>query len=111
MTTQTEIGDAARKLLTRGAREVVITLGERGALWVTYTQNQFVPAFRVQAVDTTAAGDAFNAGLAVALARGAEMTLALRYASAVAALSVTRFGAQSSLPSRVEVEHFLAMSS
>lgn len=110
VTTPTQIESAARALLARGVRAVVITLGERGALWATRAQMQIVPAFRVQAVDTTAAGDAFNGGLAVALARGEEMAAAIRYASAVAALSVTRFGAQPSLPSRVEVDDFLAVS-
>ncbi|MEW5718571.1 MAG: ribokinase [Chloroflexota bacterium] len=108
VTTQTGIENAARQLLALGAREVVMTLGERGALWATRAQMQIVPAFRVEPVDTTAAGDAFNGGLAVALARGEEMEPAIRFASAVAALSVTRFGAQSSLPSKRAVESFLS---
>ena len=107
MTTQAGIENAARALLALGARAVVLTLGERGALWATPAQMRSVPAFRVQPVDTTAAGDAFNGGLAVALARGDEMEPAIRYACAVAALSVTRFGAQPSLPSKLQVAEFL----
>ncbi len=84
-----------------------MTLGERGALLATPEQMEYVAAFNVRAVDTTAAGDAFNGGLAAALARGDSMVSAIRYASAVAALSVTRLGAQPSLPNRNQVEEFL----
>jgi ribokinase len=111
LTSHVEAEDAARELLAFGASHVIVTLGERGALWATHAQMQCLPAFQVQPVDTTAAGDAFNGGLAVALARGKEMHDALRYASAVAALSVTRWGAQPSLPSQAEVEDFLRVSS
>jgi ribokinase len=106
-TTPTGIANAAKQLLEEGACQVVITLGEQGVLLATREQMEQVPAFQVQAVDTTAAGDAFNGGLAVALARGDDLPIAIRYASAVAALSVTRFGAQPSLPSRNEVAAFL----
>ncbi len=67
-----------------------------------------MPGFNVQAVDSTAAGDAFNGGLAAALARGDDLEAAVRYAQAVAAISVTRPGAQPSLPTAREVEEFLA---
>jgi ribokinase len=95
----------------RGAAGVIVTLGRRGACvaapdGATYA----VPAFRVHAVDTTAAGDAFNAGLAVALVRGAALADAVRYASAVAAVSVTRPGAQPSMPTAAEVRRFIARS-
>ena len=73
----------------------------------TSEQIRRVPGFRVKVVDATAAGDAFNAGLAVALARGESMDTSVRYAHAVAALSVTRLGAQPSLPTAAEVESFL----
>ena len=68
----------------------------------------YVPGHRVEAVDTTAAGDAFSAGLGVALAREAPVGEAVRFANAVAALSVTRRGAQSSMPTADEVSAFLA---
>lgn len=86
---------------------LVVTLGARGCRWVTAGRDESYPPFAVQAVDTTAAGDAFNGGLAVALARGLKMPEALRFASAVGALSVTRLGAMNSLPSAAEVEKFL----
>ena len=106
-TTSDGIAHAARKLLAQGADQVIVTLGEQGALFATRDQTEPIPAFHVQAVDTTAAGDAFNGGLACALAHGANVLQAVRYGSAVAALSVTKFGAQSSLPNQNEVEVFL----
>ncbi len=102
-----QVEAAARRLLDRGAAAVVVTLGRQGALLVTLTQVELVPAFAVRAVDTTAAGDAFNGGLAAALSRGLSLPEAVRYGNAVAALSVTRLGAQPSLPTRDEVVKFL----
>lgn len=99
---------AAQTLLARGVKTVIITLGEAGALWATATHSERVPGFHVQAVDTTAAGDAFNGGLAVALARGELTPSAIRYAHAVAALSVTKLGAQPSLPTAQAVTEFFA---
>lgn len=99
---------AAQKLLRCGPNTVIVTLGEAGALVVTRSDPpQRIPGFRVDAVDATAAGDAFNGGLAVALGRGEPLGEAVRYAHAVAALSVTRLGAQPSLPTAAEVEGFL----
>jgi ribokinase len=95
------------RVLEAGTETVLVTLGQRGVLWATPRSQRIVPAFVVQAVDTTAAGDAFNGGLACALASGLPMGEAIRYANAVAALSVTRMGAQPSLPIRDEVEAFL----
>jgi ribokinase len=102
-------GDAARAaqvLRDAGVRTVIVTLGEEG-VWAQGAETQRVPAFAVQAVDTTAAGDAFNAGLAVALAEGRMLREALTFASATAALTCTRRGAQASLPVRAEVERLL----
>jgi len=99
---------AAEELCRRGARRVVVTLGPRGALVVEASRAVFVPGRPVEAVDTTAAGDAFNGGLACALARGASLDEAVRSASLVGALSVTRMGAQPSLPTSEELEHFSA---
>ena len=99
---------AAGDLLRSGVGTVIVTLGQAGALVATRSDlMQRVPGFKMDAVDATAAGDAFNGGLAVALARGEALEAAVRYAHAVAALSVTRLGAQPSLPDAAEVEAFL----
>ena len=100
---------AAEALLGRGVDTVIITLGEAGALVATRAgPAQRIPGFQVEAVDATAAGDAFNGGLAVALGRGEALIEAVRYAHAVAALTVTRLGAQPSLPTADEVKEFLS---
>jgi ribokinase len=98
----------AEALLARGVRGVVLKMGEHGVYIATADGLRIqVPAFAVKAVDTTAAGDAFNAGFAVALSEGRDPAAAARFASAVAGISVTRNGAQPSLPTRNEVEAFL----
>ncbi|MFF8270838.1 ribokinase [Streptomyces sp. NPDC016562] len=92
--------------------EVVITLGAAGALYAARGQEPLtVPAPRVRAVDTTAAGDTFVGALAVALGEGRPMPRALRWASAAAALSVQRPGAQDSMPARAETDSFAAAQS
>ncbi len=98
---------AAQKLVGMGVEKVVITLGKQGAFVMTRNEKVSVPAFRVEAVDTTAAGDTFCGGLAVALVEGKPLEDALRFASAAAAISVTRMGAQPSAPTRREIEEFL----
>lgn len=100
-------GQAGHALLRRGVGAVVITLGGQGALVVSPAGSQPIPAYPVRAIDTVGAGDAFTAGLAVALAQGASRTDAARYASAVAALATTKPGAQPSLPTEEEVRAFL----
>jgi ribokinase len=105
-----EQGEAAavgRALRAQGARAVIVTLGERGALASSAAGDLVVPAFPVTAVDTTAAGDAFNGALAVALAEGAPLWPALRLATAAAALACTTRGARPSLPRRAEVDALL----
>ncbi|MBW4655587.1 MAG: ribokinase [Kaiparowitsia implicata GSE-PSE-MK54-09C] len=99
---------AAETLQRRGVKTVVIKLGRQGALCLTAEGAFDVPSFPVQAVDTVAAGDAFNGGLAAAIAQGLALPEATRQAAAVAALSVTKAGAQPSLPSRLSLETFLA---
>lgn len=94
-------------LVYRNVAATVMTLGKRGAAVATVEDKIFVPGFEVKAVDTTAAGDAFNGALATAIARGSQIDVATRYACAAAALSVTRLGAQPSLPQAAEVERFL----
>jgi ribokinase len=102
---------AAEKLMASGPGSVILTLGHQGALLVegqpgvlSFTH---LEAYPVQAVDTTAAGDAFVGAIAVALGEGRSLVEAARFASAAAALSVTRQGAQPSLPTRAEVVEFI----
>ncbi|MDR7436940.1 MAG: ribokinase [Armatimonadota bacterium] len=94
---------AADTLLARGCRAAVIKLGERGSYVAAEGVRELAPAVPVQAVDTTAAGDAFAAALAVALAEGRDLRGAVRFATVAAAVSVTRAGAQPSMPRREEV--------
>jgi ribokinase len=98
----------AELLMARGPKNVVIKMGVQGAYIATADGlREMAPAFRVEAVDMTAAGDAFNAGFAVSLLSGRGPLEAARFAAAVAAVSVTRKGAQPSMPTRREVEKFL----
>jgi ribokinase len=100
----------AQLLLERGPKNVVIKMGSQGAFLATASgTREMIPPFRVNAVDSTAAGDAFNAGFAVNLLSGAAPVQAARYAAAVAAVSVTRMGAQPSMPSAREVGKFLKL--
>ncbi len=98
----------AEDLLARGPRAVVLKLGDQGCYYSGPEGRFHAPAFPVQAVDATAAGDTFNGALAVALAEGRPVPEALRFANAAAALSVTRLGAQASIPSREETDRFLS---
>lgn len=96
----------ARELIGRGAKQVVMTMGEKGALIVTASSVMRIPAVEMAAVDTTGAGDAFNAGLATALARGTSLEAAVQFAVVTGGLAVTKEGVIPSLPSRDEVLGF-----
>ncbi len=99
---------AAEQLLASGVENVLLKLGARGCVIAQRNHPlEFVRAFPVEATDTTAAGDAFNAGFAVGLSRGFDASRSAIFASAVAAISVTRPGAQPSMPTRDEVERFV----
>ncbi|MBE0680387.1 MAG: ribokinase [Anaerolineales bacterium] len=98
---------AAHKILKQGVKTVIVTMGSNGALIVTDTQVTHVDAFKVDVVDTTAAGDAFIGGFASAVLRGLNLENAVRYANACGALAATKFGAQPSLPTKEEVERFI----
>ena len=98
--------EAARVLSEMGIQIVIITLGSKGALAYCDGKADFVPALKVEAVDTTAAGDVFNGALTVALSEGRSLTEAVRFACKASAISVTRVGAQSSAPYRNEVDIF-----
>jgi ribokinase len=97
----------AKEVLALGPAAVILKLGENGCLYTDAESTIHTPGFAVEARDTTAAGDTFNAALAVALTEGLTLVESLRFANAAAALSVTRIGAQASIPSRAEVDSFL----
>ncbi len=105
-----EAEDLAQRLRRRGARRMIVKMGAQGALLLSEAESHFWPAIPVPVVDTTAAGDAFNAAFAWALASGQNERDAGRFATAAAALSVTRAGAQPSMPTRDEVEALLRSS-
>jgi ribokinase len=100
--------EAAERLLATGVKAVILTMGVKGFLLAADGAMEFVPALNVRAIDTTAAGDAFTGSLAVTLAQGWTLREAALFANRVAALCVTRLGAQQSMPTRREVEEFAA---
>jgi ribokinase len=101
-----DIDGQAARLIARGSTRVLAKLGARGARLITADGATEWPARHVTPVDTTAAGDAFNGAFAVALAEGADLDRAVRFATTAAAISVTRHGAQPSMPTRAEVDEF-----
>ena len=96
--------EAARLLISRGAKMVLNKRGAAGVLLVTADECRMIPGFKVNVVDTTAAGDSFNAGLAVGLAEGLDIDEAIRLANATGALSTTKAGAQAAMPSRAQAQ-------
>ena len=109
---ESALPETAARLLRLGARNVIIKLGGRGCyLAFADGHRELVPAFRVQPVDTTAAGDAFNGAFAAFLIEGRDPRSSAVFASAAAAISVTRHGAQVSMPTRQEVLSLLAEQS
>lgn len=97
---------AADVLLSRGVENVVMTFGSRGSFIKNRETTERVPACKVEAADTTAAGDVFNGALCVGLAEGKTLIEAVKFATRAAAISVTRMGAQSSVPTRSELDSF-----
>ncbi len=106
ITDQKSAEQAAKKIAGLGVKNVIITLGSKGALAFYDNKFDMIPAYKVEAVDTTAAGDIFNGALTVALEEGRNLSEAVKFASKAAAISVTRVGAQSSAPYRNEVDIF-----
>ncbi len=98
---------AGEQLLARGVGIVIITLGALGALIVSHEGTQHIPGWKVQVVDTTGAGDAFNGALAVSLAEGLSLPDAVSFANAAAALQVTKIGTAPAMPTLAEVEAFM----
>jgi len=107
LTGQNDVLEGARKLLEMGAKAVVVTLGSSGCLYEDTSQEILVEGFKVKAVDSTAAGDAFIGGLLSALGRREDIRTAMTFANAVGAITVTRPGAQESIPTYEEVKDFL----
>lgn len=106
--TAATVAGCAERLQQEGAANVVIKMGKQGAFIASaHGLRRMVPAFKVKAVDSTAAGDAFNGALAVALMRGFSLEDAVRFAAAAGAMSATRAGAQTSMPTAREVAHLL----
>jgi ribokinase len=102
---------AATQLLSRGVRNVIMTLGARGALIKTPTLTKYVAAFNAgPVIDTTGAGDAFNGGLAVGLSEGMSLEEAARFGCIVAGISVTRHGTAPSMPTRAELDKYTERS-
>jgi ribokinase len=106
-----EVESAGRSLLSRGLETLVITLGADGALIISETLSQHIPGYRVEVVDTTAAGDAFIGGLSVDILNGNTLEEAVRRANACGALAATRFGAQPSLPTSEQVDQLMSQTS
>lgn len=98
---------AGRMLVERGVEYAVITMGKDGVVVVSRDLTEHIPAFKVEVVDTTGAGDAFNGALAVFMAEGYDILEACKRANAAASLKITKLGAQEGLPSRDELEDFL----
>ena len=107
ITDKASLETAASALLSRGAANVVVTLGDKGALIVNKSGKKYVPSFKVKPVDTTGAGDAFIGGMAFALLQRKSLKDAVKYGCACGALATTKFGAQPSLPTAQDVREFL----
>lgn len=101
-----EIIEAAKKIKNKGVQKLIITLGERGCLLLKNEETVFFPAYKVDAIDTTAAGDAFIAAFSVGKVNGMDDRSAIEFASKTSAIVVTKVGAQSSLPTLEEVQQY-----
>jgi ribokinase len=99
----------AGKLLGKGVRNVVITLGPKGLFFKNQDEEIWMDAFPVKAIDTTAAGDSFLGALACGLAEGKPIQEVLKLANAAGALATTKLGAQPSLPGKRELEKYLTL--
>ena len=100
--------EGARSLLVSDEQTIIVTMGSEGAQFVRQDADELIPIYNVDVVDTTGAGDAFNGGLAVALAEGKPIQEALVFANATAALAVTKNGASASMPTRAEVDELIS---
>ena len=101
-----DIEKAANVMIEKGVKQLIVTLGSKGSLYIDKDNTKFKKSYKVKAIDTTAAGDSYTGALAVAFAKDKEIDEAMDFASKVGALAVTKEGAQSSLPTIEEVENF-----
>ena len=101
-----DIQKAAQIMIEKGVKELIVTLGSKGSLYINKEKSMFKKAYKVEAVDTTAAGDSYTGALAVALSQDKNIEDAMDFASKVGALSVLKEGAQSSLPTLEDVKNF-----
>lgn len=99
---------AAEWFFAKGVQNVLITLGQRGVFIATKERQEIIPAYKVNAIDTTGAGDAFNGGLVAALAEGKDLWEAAKFANALAAVAVQRLGTTPAMPTRAEIDEFIA---
>ena len=104
--TEEDIQKAAQIMIEKGVKELIVTLGSKGSLYINKEKSMFKKAYKVEAMDTTAAGDSYTGALAVALSQDKNIEDAIDFASKVGALSVLKEGAQSSLPILEDVENF-----
>lgn len=103
------IRNGARWLIDKGVKNVLVTLGDKGVLFVNDTEEKLFPARKVTAVDTTAAGDCFNGAFITGLAEEMSFEEAIMFANLASSLAVTRKGAQSSIPGREELDELSNM--
>lgn len=101
-----DILDAAKTMIEKGVKELIVTLGSKGSLYINKDKSMFKKSYKVEAVDTTAAGDSYTGALSVAFSKNEDIETAMDFASRVGALCVTKEGAQSSLPTLEEVNKF-----
>lgn len=104
--TEEDIQKAAQIMIEKGVKELIVTLGSKGSLYINKEKSMFKKAYKVEAVDTTAAGDSYTGALAVALSQDKNIEDAMDFASKVGAFSVLKEGAQSSLPTLEDVKNF-----
>ena len=100
--------EAAHNLLSKGIETVILTLGSRGSFFLTEKMDKLIPAYSVNVIDTTAAGDAYCGALAASLAKGTHIEEAVKIANAAGALAVTKLGAEPSLPTKKAIDQLLA---
>lgn len=104
LNTQHEVEQAAKEMINKGVKHVIVTLGADGCLLISDESTQLFPANKVKAIDTTAAGDSFTAAFALALSEGKTQEEAILFGQKVSSIVVTRKGAQTSIPTRDEVQ-------